>query len=415
MKIKGMVFWGVILALFLVPVAANAATFSINITGIKEHDGGAIADGASVTAYYGPSRPDSSGNTTGQVIIFRDAQGGDITSNLRITGGAIVFSGLTDQIPVGGGLTLRIWDSAERFSTSAFYIDLGYTVAGTPTEDWNLAFSAAGYICNYYPPQPTIAMNSTNPEKLSRRGMTGSVFDLQLNYVISAGTAYNAFADAYEVQVVKKDNAGDSWPAWQTAKDSITYFDNSTNSTPTNDFYVGGKFYRLRTRGTNHLGPPVSQQEIGWSDPIEYQSAGGGGPLTQSEIIYTFEVHATGVNTFAVPFNLSAGVTRGLGGAAITPFSTINDLIKEINAQSGPGTVSVFGWWDQTEQRHVGLTSIPTNAYNPADGSIDPAACRATGMSAADILGTGAPIVPNRAYQVSVRTPVPAFKLAGYK
>ena len=127
-------------------------------------------------------------------------------------------------------------------------------------------------------------------------------------------------------------------------------------------------------------------------------------------MIYHFNVNTTGVNTFSIPFSLSSAI-KDNGGTEITPFATIADLIKAINAQGTGDPVTVFGWWDDSAapQKHVGLTSI---AYNP-DGTVNPAGCLATGATdAATVLGMG--IVPNRAYQVTVKAAT-TFTLTGTK
>lgn len=115
----------------------------------------------------------------------------------------------------------------------------------------------------------------------------------------------------------------------------------------------------------------------------------------------------TGINTFAIPFNLAKGI-KDASGNTVT-LATINDLIGAINTQAKAGgasgnVVTVFGWYDETSQQHIGLTSIPGG---------DLAQAVPTGLSATDILGTS--IVKGQPYQVSVNTDNVTFKLVGFK
>lgn len=352
---------GVVVAIFLAWAAAShAATFNINITGITNHTGGTLnVANATVTAYIGsPVNPDTAGAVSSMPLRFTDAANNDITANLRIVNGAIVFSGLSNQVAGGNSIYLRIWeDGSNKFSASSYYVDIPYTLKGTPTEDFIFNFDRNQYYCNYYPPTPTIAINSINPEKLSRAGLTTpAVYKLQLNYVITPGTAYRAVVSKYEVEVVKQASKGTP-SVWPATKDNIAWFDDAGGSTPTNDFYVSGNWYYLRARGVNQLGP--SDASTGWSSAAEYESAtggvssGGGGTAT-------FAIVA-GMNTVSVPCDPASAITvtfkAGMAEektATVSAPATIGKLLTALNSAIGTN-VSVVGFYDSARKQHVGI------------------------------------------------------------
>ncbi|MFA6170240.1 MAG: hypothetical protein WCW67_04640 [Candidatus Margulisiibacteriota bacterium] len=129
-----------------------------------------------------------------------------------------------------------------------------------------------------------------------------------------------------------------------------------------------------------------------WSAEVLFSTvtAVGGGPIT---IIYNLNkpIGKTGVNTISIPFDFASGVTDG-NALAIT---TVSSLIKGINTTYGADAVTVFGWYDETTQTHVGLTGIVYNA-----GNID-AATKFTGAANLAAI-TDASLVKGRSYQVTV-------------
>jgi len=430
MRIKYSRFGVVVLILLGMAMAANAATFNINITGIVKHDGTPIDNNATVTAYIGGvDNPTKLGTCGSALLKFHDAGMADITSNLKISGGSIVFSGLSDQVSGGNSIYLRIWENGtDVFSLSSYYVDLGYTLKGTPTEDFIQAFNRGEYYCNYYPPVPTIAMDSTNPEKLSRQGLVvPAVYSLQLNYVVTGGTAYRARVDTYEVEVVKKPGqgtpAGGDWPA---SKDNIIWFD-SAGSTPVNNFYVGGQWYYLRARGVNQLGPEPTDTTTGWSDPAEYQSAsgGGGGALTATYPLKgPISGQQFGINTFGLSLDIGKGPITD--GAINVPLKTagqfsVYDIIKEINKQANENRVQVFGYYDTTVSpaQITGITNISYASTTPGADIASATPIPATGN--VDAILSHQLKIDKEAYQVSLTKSADAgtnnfdFTLKGYK
>ena len=142
-----------------------------------------------------------------------------------------------------------------------------------------------------------------------------------------------------------------------------------------------------------------------WSAEVLFTtvSAVGGGPIT---IIYNLNkpTGKTGVNTISIPFDLASGITD----EKAKPIKTIESLIKSINTAYGSNVVTVFGWYDETTQTHVGLTGI---AYSVAD--IDTANTKYTGAASVSAI-KDADLVKGRSYQVTVNTDgLTVYKLTG--
>ena len=136
-----------------------------------------------------------------------------------------------------------------------------------------------------------------------------------------------------------------------------------------------------------------------WSADILFSTvtAVGGGPIT---IVYnlTKPIGKSGINTISLPFDFASGVTDDTA-ASVT---TVDSLIKSINAAyvavnpANTDAVTVFGWYDETTQTHVGLTGIVYNA-----GNIDSSSKYTGAANVAAI--TGAALVKGRSYQVTVK------------
>ncbi|MBU0629480.1 MAG: hypothetical protein KKC80_00990 [Candidatus Margulisbacteria bacterium] len=173
-----------------------------------------------------------------------------------------------------------------------------------------------------------------------------------------------------------------------------------------NPYYLMGGEYFARAIATNGIGAgPTPSPGFKFTIPA---GDGIGGPIT---IIYnlTKPVGKSGINTISLPFNFASGVTD----EATAVITTVDSLIKSINAAyvaanpANTDAVTVFGWYDETTQTHVGLTGIVYSA-----GNID-ASSKYTG--AANIAAiTGAALDKGRSYQVTVKYDnVLTYKLTG--
>ncbi|KAF0134073.1 MAG: hypothetical protein FD145_927 [Candidatus Saganbacteria bacterium] len=124
------------------------------------------------------------------------------------------------------------------------------------------------------------------------------------------------------------------------------------------------------------------------------------------------------INTIAIPFT-GLNAIEGWDFANNKPeptrdISTINGLISQINAQikvqNAQAKVTVIGWFDETTQKHFGLTGITYDV----NGSIDKIKTKYTGAASVDeILNLAT--VTGRCYQVSVDEDQVKFKLTGTK
>jgi hypothetical protein len=398
-----------VLLLLCLAGSALAVSCNLTVTGIKKHNGTSDPDGTTnVTAYTSiynsiPA-PDSNGNCTATPVSFSSnslanlitAVQGNNVNNFYFT---------SASWPSDGYLILRFWDGTPGSGANSWYCDQAFPVSTTtPVNNLSGAFVPSNYINNDSPAPPSIAINTLTPEKLSRTGLTvPATFGLQLNYVISKATGDRTPLITNEVRVVKKDKQTDADPAWPAAKDDIQWFVNSTNSTPINDYYVGGKDYKLEARAGNLIGWSA------WGPVCEYPSAAGsntGGPQKQT---WHHKISTTGINTFAYPFSTASSVKKNdgteLGNSGVV---TVQQLIEEINklTLANKQNVSAFGWYDAAQQKLVGLTAIPMNAYNPSTGTVaDPSVMFATTGNPAGILSTNL-ITMAQPYQVSVREAV---------
>lgn len=129
-----------------------------------------------------------------------------------------------------------------------------------------------------------------------------------------------------------------------------------------------------------------------------------GGPITLSYKL-TKPVGKNGVNTISIPFDFASGVKDENGD----PITTVESLIKSINSAYASNAVTVFGWYDETTQTHVGLTGLAYTALNV----IDTANTKYTGAASLAAI-TGASLVKGRCYQVTVNVDnVLTYKLTG--
>ncbi|MFA4844093.1 MAG: hypothetical protein WC632_03990 [Candidatus Margulisiibacteriota bacterium] len=137
-----------------------------------------------------------------------------------------------------------------------------------------------------------------------------------------------------------------------------------------------------------------------WSSTATYTvgATGDSGGGTYS-INYKFLKPGTGINTIAIPFDPTAGNITDKSSTAIT---TVGELITSINTQMGADVVTVFGWYDEAKQQHVGLTSITSYTNHAVTGGVSyPTDTYATYDKILVL-----PIQKNRAYQISVNKDV---------
>jgi len=158
--------------------------------------------------------------------------------------------------------------------------------------------------------------------------------------------------------------------------------------------------------------------------------SGGAGGAADVTYYLSKEANSTGINTISIPFIVNDVVNSSVSletqpnvyvplGAETSGSYTVQDLISTINLKAGGGAtpvpvVTVFGWWDEANQQHVGFTSIPASgdlATASATGRRNPTD-PASAYSAADIMGMA--LKTDRPYQVTVVSPV-TFTLKGYK
>jgi len=135
------------------------------------------------------------------------------------------------------------------------------------------------------------------------------------------------------------------------------------------------------------------------------------------EVTYSFVkgTGAFGINTFNVPFDTSMGSVEVVAGpitrVGLDVNETINigNFVRLINEQAieqgkGNSIVEVFGYYDATSQKHMGLAAITANSSGAviSSTSID-------GMTSTSTILD--PYIEG--YQVSVNTPI-TFTLKGY-
>lgn len=158
--------------------------------------------------------------------------------------------------------------------------------------------------------------------------------------------------------------------------------------------------------------------------PIQSYTVAGGGTVGPTTISWILRKPTTGVNTVSFPFvigdatkpvvNAGAGLTSDLDENKNGKIS-VGELIKAINDQAIaanpilPPVVTVFGWYDEVTQKHIGLTSITGNdAKNiPTSGTFT------GGTDFNTIVNTS--VSKDRSYQVTTNTDGINITIKGYK
>ncbi|OGC35209.1 hypothetical protein A2311_00370 [candidate division WOR-1 bacterium RIFOXYB2_FULL_48_7] len=188
-----------------------------------------------------------------------------------------------------------------------------------------------------------------------------------------------------------------------------------------------GKSYYLRLRGIVNMSNGVKANSD-WStptpNPFTMLAAGTAGPSIVSWQL-SAPTSKTSVNTIAIPFVTNSAqkpVTFTAPGkqpanlsAYTTGAVTVYDLLAATSQLIAPAKISSFGWYDEAEQKHVGLVAI---TYDQ-NGDPIPAQTVFTGAANYDsILNTK--IVQNKPYQISIKDlaggqTTATFSLTGYK
>ena len=167
----------------------------------------------------------------------------------------------------------------------------------------------------------------------------------------------------------------------------------------------GTYFFAIKT--TDSIGGMGAQvPRMSYVSNVAGIGMGGDGQLPAGPIQKTLNFTTAnnfGINTISIPFVMNKPITR-VDRAAAT-ITTIGDLVKEINTQSGVAApltaVTTVGWYDAVTQMHKGITAIgvggdgAVNAGIPINGVGQDEAAQRT-----NILGEN--IVQGRAYQVTV-------------
>ncbi len=113
-----------------------------------------------------------------------------------------------------------------------------------------------------------------------------------------------------------------------------------------------GVDYWFRVRGTVAGGFQSS-----WSSGQFTTLPVGGGTAGSFSRVRLFLAPAsqTHINTFCLPFDPAKGINETDLTASC---ATIGELITAINTKTGSDNVTVFGWWDNATQQHVGIVSL---------------------------------------------------------
>ena len=124
-----------------------------------------------------------------------------------------------------------------------------------------------------------------------------------------------------------------------------------------------------------------------------------GGAGGSGKVEHSLKSPSTSVNTFALPFDFTKDVKNSLDKKVT--MTSVHDLIKQINAQAKRNIVIVFGWYDQTNQKHYGLANIQYKTTAPGS-DIDSTHKDMTAIG--DVVGNILfwPLVANQPYQASV-------------
>lgn len=157
-----------------------------------------------------------------------------------------------------------------------------------------------------------------------------------------------------------------------------------------------GQTYWFAVRYSNWFGGTDN-----WSAPVSYTVSGSGGTIIVGSggkltKIYTLYKSAGefGINTVTFPFDFTQTVSDE--GSKKVALKTVADLLKLINTKAGAQVVSVFGYYDNYNQKQVGLSSITYSGTN-----IDTTKSSVVGAASVKAVLAEA-INPDRAYQVSL-------------
>jgi len=165
-------------------------------------------------------------------------------------------------------------------------------------------------------------------------------------------------------------------------------------------------FFRLRGKVAG-VDPSV------WMDS-HFTTEGLGAVLPAAKLVKNWAFKKVpdkgGINTFAIPFisdNADKPIKKNdetLGDEEVqgVPQIKVRHIIKAIGTK-----VTSFGWWNELDQKHMGLVKVVFNE----NGTINAEESIATGGTVAEILNK--PYVSDRPYQVSVKEDVD-FGLEGY-
>jgi hypothetical protein len=148
----------------------------------------------------------------------------------------------------------------------------------------------------------------------------------------------------------------------------------------------------------------------------------GGAAAVQSTQSWTLAKSTTGINTIAIPF-VTGEAARPIRNAADASIGgtdgkvTVRQLIAAVNALvEGGAPVKVFGWWNEAQQKHYGITSL---AYDGTEiNANNSKATDANGDSFKNELDVNqildSYIVTGQPYQISVDQTV-VLTLKGYR
>ena len=376
MKRKQKLSWVVaifLIGLFVIPAEArlfSIVTNSVNLVPGTPANGGKAAFSDSSTPFT-ESRDITAGSITpgGPYTVANDANAGSATLRLTASDAGAPGGAKDRTISLSAGytamgepvdITVNTWlqtiiDTPP--PPSGLASQIGFTLAIKPIITATLEVKAeAPFTGNYAP---------------SYYGATGYHYEVRL---------------AGQVPIVAQGDVSG-------APGKVTFQLNPEN-------FLAGQNYVLKAYAYN-----AQTKEKGgtfdarWSADILFSTvtAVGGGPIT---IVYnlTKPIGKSGINTISLPFDFASGVTDDTA-ASVTP---VDSLIMSINAAvvavnpANTDAVTVFGWYDETTQTHVGLTGIVYNA-----GNIDSSSKYTGAANVAAI--TGAALVKGRSYQVTVK------------
>jgi hypothetical protein len=326
--------------------------------------------------------------------------GGNITGAVGDGGlgaGSYYFAHSTVNVNSGDGFFVRIWNAGKDcyIDTSAQSISWG----DSPLANYTLTYSSATAYWARQPGEPSIASIG---ESLQRKdqGTPADPDDDTYDLTLSIRPSYDQ--GATHIQLAETDAT--AVPDGAHKKFRIHCYNADDPAPPT-----------LTTLTTDNRVAELNSGTVSFS-------GAGFGPGSYSINVYAFnwfghgeasDSHSTlggeqipggpydlplalkaGINTISLPFATDQPIT--LAGANIDVDEnglTVLELIEAINTAV---PVTVFGWYDENEQAHRGLTSV---AFDAA-GAVDVDNCTAIGGTVSEILA--APIKKNHPYQTTV-------------